>query len=179
MAIVRRKISAYPGEYLSRKDAKTPGELREFAEQNDIELYPLDIERLARALGLTVSLEPMDDDLSGYLEKRSTGWVLGVNNLHHPKRQRFTIAHELAHYFLHRNKKDRFDDEILMRRTKSKDTMEQEADKFAGELLMPSQKFKEMVGEGLSKLSDLSEYFGASMIAIKYKANLLGYRTRP
>lgn len=37
-------------------------------------------------------------------------WEIIVNQNHKPVRQRFTIAHELAHFFLHKDSKSSFHD---------------------------------------------------------------------
>lgn len=180
MAIVKRKPSESFKESTYRHSPRrmSPEQLRDFAADNAIPLQPVDVARLARAIGLRVISEAMDDDLSGYLERRGSGWVIGVNSLHHPKRQRFTIAHELGHYFLHSVEKDRFSDEILLRRNERRNEMELEADKFAGELLMPDDEFRRKIEDGVRSVSDLSEYFGTSMLAVKYKAEILGYQVR-
>ena len=64
-----------------------------------------DVFSIAEYLGLEVSEEIMDRDMSGYLEFRNNRWVAGVNILHHPNRRRFTLAHEIGHFVLHRNRK--------------------------------------------------------------------------
>lgn len=178
MAIVRRVLNTGPEKYQSRPASMSVKELRDFAIKNNISVQPIDVERLANAIGLMVVYEPMENDLSGYLEKRQYGWVAGINSLQHPKRQRFTIAHEIGHYLLHSDVRPRFDDTILMRRAQRRDRLELEADEFAGELILPAEEFHAKVREGMKKLSDLSAYFDVSMMAVQYKAKLLGYRPR-
>lgn len=178
MAIVRQKRILGSDVYKLIPPKKTPEELREYAKQNSVPTDPLDVARLASALGITVLYEPMGSDLSGYLEKRNAGWVLGVNSLQHRKRQRFTIAHELAHYLLHGNQQSEFRDVVLMQRAAHRNQMESDADAFAGELLMPSQEFNDKIQGGIIRLSDLSDHFDVSIMAAKYKATLLGYRIR-
>jgi Zn-dependent peptidase ImmA (M78 family) len=178
MAIVRHRRAIGADTYQPTPPKKSPEELRSFARDNDIPVQPLDVARLASALGLTLVYEPMDDDISGYLEKRSAGWVVGVNSFQHRRRQRFTIAHELAHYFLHSHEQSEFTDVVLMQRTARRDPRELAADEFAGELIIPTEEFNKRVKGGETKLSNLSEYFDVSMMAVKYKASLLGYRIR-
>ena len=45
----------------------------------------------------------MDDELSGLACIRDDVPIIGINALHAPNRQRFTLAHELAHVRLHRH----------------------------------------------------------------------------
>src|SRR5216683_5032250 len=64
---------------------------------------PVDVRKIAEALGIEVKIDPVDDDLSGFLyrEPSSGRAVIGVNSNHHPNRRNFTVAHELGHYLLH------------------------------------------------------------------------------
>jgi len=53
-------------------------------------------------------------------------------------RRRFSAAHELGHFVLHRDRMDRFlADEFISEIQESKSPMEMEADRFAADLLMP------------------------------------------
>ncbi len=150
-------------------------DVRERADHHGIHLIPLDIKRTIEMYGLIISREPMEDDISGYLERRGDDWIIGVNTFHHPRRQRFTLAHELAHYLLHRGEQTRFVDTAFLRRDINSDPMEREADRFAGELMMPESDFRSAVQEGLRNVSDLANRFGTSQIAIRVRAKQLGY----
>lgn len=114
-------------------------------EKLSIKTSPIPIEKVARALGAQVRFSPFDDELSGMIHIKDGVPIIGVNSLHHPNRQRFTIAHELGHLELHR---DIITSSIhvdkgfpaLMRdatSAKGEDRMEIEANQFAAELLMP------------------------------------------
>jgi Zn-dependent peptidase ImmA (M78 family) len=140
-------------------------------------VVPVNILAVAEFLGLEVVEEPMDDDLSGYLEKRSGTWVIGVNSLHHRNRKRFTVAHEIAHFVLHSAVKDSFHDQTFARRNGGDgvNDMEREADKFAANLLMPEADVRRLVASGITTLSGLSEHFGVSALAMKYRVQNLGY----
>lgn len=67
--------------------------------------------------------------------------LIGVNQNHHPNRQRFSLAHEIGHYYLHRNHFELQDEDISHKQMK--DIMETEANCFASEFLMPSTLLKE------------------------------------
>ena len=135
----------------------------------------LDVVEAARMLGLDVRREPMDDDMSGYLERRGSQWVIGVNAHHHPARQRFTIAHELAHFVLHRNDQSRFDDRTFARRANDPSMMEREADSFAASLLMPESAVRRYINSGVKGLNELAGIFGVSTLAMKYRLRNLDY----
>ena len=78
--------------------ANTPEELLSYASNNGICIEPLDVSGLTQKLGIVMRMEPMAGEESGCLKKDKAGkWVMTINSLQHPHRQRFTIAHELGH----------------------------------------------------------------------------------
>ena len=93
----------------------------------------------------------IDSDVMRHLKKAENGWVCTVNANHHPTRQRFTLAHELAHYILHRNKHSEFVDNTYFRSIDSENPMEYEANAFAGVLLMPESDMKYFIKNVSSK----------------------------
>lgn len=137
---------------------------------------PCRVEDVASMLGIAVVREPMDDEMSGFLEKRGPGWVAGVNSYHHPVRQRFTLAHEIAHYVLHRKDREEFRDHTFARRKDDRSCMEREADQFAAHLLMPESDVRTSVDKGLRNLNDLARHFDVSTLAMRYRLENLGYR---
>src|SRR5690242_12341581 len=64
------------------------------------------------ASGLRLSVEPiaLSDDVSGILVVNDSAGVIGVNKDHSAVRQRFTVAHEIGHYVLHRDEEQLFID---------------------------------------------------------------------
>src|SRR5487761_1685002 len=63
---------------------------------------PVDPVTLANREGIKVHNAKFSDDaLSGMIAKRGTDITVLVNQSDPPYRKRFTIAHELAHHFLH------------------------------------------------------------------------------
>ena len=82
--------------------------------------------------------------------------------------KRFVIAHEIGHLLLHQNsyicKRDAFE----MWRSKSSFEIEQEANSFAAELLLPSKKVIELLSKNdltMSFLEQLSSLYEASLTA--------------
>ena len=145
----------------------------------DDEDYPLDIEKIIKNYNIEICKEDMDYDISGYIEKRETTWIIGVNKYHSKQRQRFTLAHEFAHYILHRHKiQDQKHQDMALFRTNEVDSIEIEANDYAGELLIPNEKFKKHINNGVTKISDLADKFDVSISAIRYKAYKLGYLNR-
>jgi Zn-dependent peptidase ImmA (M78 family) len=110
---------------------------------------PTDVQRLAESLGYRVVFKFFDDDdLSGTVFRDATNTImLGINTLHAPVRQRFSIAHEIGHARLHLDKLNReelFVDppaRALFRdgaASLGEDRREIEANQFAAALLMPA-----------------------------------------
>lgn len=63
----------------------------------------VDVEGLAAALGIEVGYHPYRKDLCGTLQCYGTKWVIGVNASDTLTRKRWTIAHEIGHYVMHRD----------------------------------------------------------------------------
>ncbi|MGR3460779.1 MAG: ImmA/IrrE family metallo-endopeptidase [Roseovarius sp.] len=101
---------------------------------------PVRIGTMARELGLEVKSATLRPRISGQIQPSSdspSGYRIRVNRHEAKTRQRFTIAHEIAHYLLHRDFiGDGIEDTILYRSTLS-DPREAEANRMAAQLLMP------------------------------------------
>jgi Zn-dependent peptidase ImmA (M78 family) len=105
---------------------------------------PVDVEAIAKARGLDVVRQDLEDSVSGVLMIRDERGTILVNGAHHPNRQRFSIAHELGHYLLHPEDGTIFVDRspVFFRdRASSSGIRQQEIDAnaFAAELLMPEE----------------------------------------
>lgn len=118
---------------------------------------PVDVHQVARALGIQVQSVPLDDELSGMAFVSDGVRVVIVNSQHHPNRQRFTIAHELAHHVLHAPELQssvHVDKTIFKRNARSRtgeDMLEVQANTFAAELLIPKSELKTL---GLIDVND-------------------------
>lgn len=157
-------------------DGETPDSLLVFAQKHGIKLEPLDVASLAEKMGVNIRYEPLEDNISGSLKKdRATKkWIITVNSLHHPHRQRFTIAHELAHYCLDSASKDDFTDKIFFR-DGCLSKVEKIANRYAAELLMPESAFKCQVKIS-PRVEDIARYFQVSSAAVVFRASELGYK---
>lgn len=62
-----------------------------------------DVVDLAHQMGLTVRRPTFCSEIAGSLTHCDGKWSIGVNDQHSANRQRFTIAHEIAHYLMHRD----------------------------------------------------------------------------
>lgn len=86
------------------------------------------------------------------------------------KRDRFTIAHELGHYFLHSNQGAT---PLVANRNGENKRVEWEANWFAAALLMPSDEFKTAFNQ-LCNLESVALLFEVSGQAAKIRAEVLG-----
>lgn len=151
---------------------KTPKDIIDIAKENSVTTNPIDLPNLCHVLGIGIKYLPLENNISGKLHHDGSRWVINVNSLHHPRRQRFTIAHELGHYFLHRSSQDKYED-TTFHRGRSYSQKELEADNFAGALLMPKEEFKMFIRSNSNKIDDIAEYFGTSSLAIKKRADVI------
>lgn len=161
-------------------------EVRQLLIEADVKGPPVPVKKLARMKGAKIRYEPYEDDnqeLSGVLFREGDKKIIGVNSLHAPVRQRFTIAHEIGHLLLHTD--DLFVDgtvQALNRDRKSRQATDQkeiDANQFAATLLMPKQFLAERIQQGrtvnLSRLYELAEEFRVSAEAMTFRLGNLGY----
>jgi Zn-dependent peptidase ImmA (M78 family) len=143
---------------------------------------PVPVEKIARRLGVQVRYAPFDGDISGMAHITEGVRILGVNSLHHPNRQRFTLAHELGHLLLHPRELERqlhLDKGSLYRDTLSSegtDPFERTANAFASELLMPKRLIERAIDPRLDLEDDdavarLARKFRVSITAMHYRLN--------
>lgn len=134
--------------YTMKNDAKA--KVRELLSKLEISEAPVPIEEIANYLGAKVHYKPLKDDLSGMVLIEEDGKaVIGINSLHPETRQRFTLAHEVAHLILHCKETLHLDGAmrtfISYRNVYSSlglSRKEIEANRFAAELLMPESFLK-------------------------------------
>lgn len=87
----------------------------------------------------------------------------------HPLRDRFTLAHELGHYFLH---SEQGKTPIIAHRYGST-RIEWEANWFAAALLMPRDVFTKVLSQH-GDISRVARHFGVSISAAEVRKNALG-----
>ena len=144
----------------------------EFLKEYSINDFPFNIVEFVQGLGIKIKYDDLPNNISGMLTKEDNAYVIVVEKKHPANRQRFTIAHELAHYFLHKNVKEKFEDAVFFRGSAT-DSIEFQANLFAGEILMPKEEFLAQIENGKSKIEELAEYFGVSTLAIRVRAKQL------
>ena len=126
---------------------------------------------LAKALGLEVyRVSDWPNDLSGMIKRNADGdYEIQVNSAHPESRRRFTIAHEIGHFVLH---KDLIGDGIAddgLYRSGLSGSIEQEANQFAADLLMPWHLMNVAMTKGYKDIATLAKAFQVSKYAMSIR----------
>tara|TARA_R110002124_G_scaffold21624_16_gene82890 strand:- start:1017 stop:1508 length:492 start_codon:yes stop_codon:yes gene_type:complete len=99
--------------------------------------FPIKVGAIARELGLTVKVSTLKAGISGEIRRDNSNYTIKVNRHDVKERQRFTIAHEIAHYLLHREEiGDGLVDDILYR-SRLSSALEAQANRLAADIIMP------------------------------------------
>lgn len=166
---------------------------KEFVElYNPSGLIPFPFEETINALGdIRLKYLTTDNaDINGAIYLSEGIYYIVINSTKPPKRQYFTLAHELGHYYLHRNTlKDEpgsgFIDfkslesvSSLLRpdHTPAEEelaTYEKEANTFAAEILMPEDKVREFYALN-GDIKDTADAFKVSAVAMAVRLEKLG-----
>jgi Zn-dependent peptidase ImmA (M78 family) len=125
--------------------------------------------------------EPMRPDQSGYFQNRGSFYVIGINSNESQQRKRFTAAHELGHYVLHRDllREGQHFDRLFTKRTgvnthgPISPYHEVQANKFAADILMPADLVK-MVYRRNQDLRETASEFSVSESAMRIRLENLG-----
>lgn len=161
---------------LSKIEERATKLLREYEEYK----LPVDVVTLAKSLGIALESRQLENEFSGFLVRRKNEHSIVVNSRHAKVRQRFTVAHEIGHYFLH-SKKDVFIDGFVFHRNNPQPQginyqEEREANSFAAGLLMPSNLVREyMEKHDPRSFKEIAEEFEVSPQAMEYRLQNLGF----
>lgn len=152
---------------------------------------PVRVEPLAHALGVPVKYAFLPTEVSGMLERVNDDDVYQITvNAGDPlTRKRFTIAHELGHFMLHRYLLgDGIDEDRAYRsiaggkykNTKIGPREETEANKFAANLLMPYELVEKLKKEdGLTTAKELAQRLEVSVHAMSIRMGVPYPPTNP
>ena len=109
-------------------------------------------------------------DVAGYIDLETE--KIFVNKNDSKNRKKFTVAHELGHYFLHRERMKEDPNIAVLYRiplgTLNKDPIEKEANCFAANLLVPEGLLKEKMDQN-EDVNFLADVF-------KVSRDLIGFR---
>jgi len=139
---------------------------------------PVNVVAIAKELGINVWAKHMPVNISGKIFRDSlnggtSGFSIAVNDTEHPLRHRFTIAHEIAHFILHRAQLeagDLIDD--TMYRSGLSTSEEVAANNFAAQILMPMDLIQKLISEGVNDVPALAARFQVSQPAMKIRLGI-------
>lgn len=141
---------------------------------------PIRLSAIANALGLKVLATTLPNGISGEIRPdpdHSDRYIIRVNRNDSARRQRFTVAHEIGHYLLHRDEiGNGITDDVLYRSTLS-DRREAQANRIAADLLMPQDLVDEWMDRAkILKVDNvigfLADKFNVSEAAMKIRLGI-------
>ena len=144
----------------------------------------IDVQKISKFLNVDVQQEIMDDEISGLFVMKDGNPYIRYNFFEDPKRQRFTIAHELGHFVLHKEIPlfvDKKNEKIMYRNSESTTgeiRKEREANAFSASLLMPAPFIKDewqKMPFHEEPVEYLANIFNVSEQAMSFRLANLGY----
>ncbi len=151
-----------PGQVILRHQAKAP----------------VDVTSIANELGINVWEMVLPEGISGKIFKDplnggESGYSIGVNKSEWYLRKRFTLAHEIAHFILHR---DQIGDELTddaMYRSGLPTREEAQANRLAADILMPAHLILRLKASGCDSPSKMADALQVSEEAMKIRLSYL------
>lgn len=129
---------------------------------------PVQVVPIAKKLGLEIyTVNNWGDEISGMIVSDKarggpSGYAIYINGRHALTRRRFTMAHEIAHFVLHRTLiGDGIQDDALYR-SKLSSAVETEANRYAADILMPWKLINQEISSGHNSVEELATAFNVS-----------------
>lgn len=138
------------------------------------EKLPVAVGAIAKDLGLIILKSTMPGSISGEIRETEGVVTIKVNRHDVKERQRFTIAHEIAHFLLHRERLASGITDDVLYRSRLSDDLEREANRLAADIIMPASLIEqELLAHSALKLDDrykkVAELAQVSLAAIKIR----------
>ena len=144
--------------------------------EKDLELYEADFNDIDKSF---------NDNISGFISKDDGISKIYINKNRPKNRQYFTLAHELGHFFLHKEQLEKKGeildiDNVLFRQdgTYFSSKEEMEANFFAAELIMPQLKVRPVFELFNFSIQDTANYFCVSISAMSIRLDYLDLLNR-
>lgn len=139
------------------------------------ETAPVDVTGLAEALGLAVwEDEDLPEGISGKIfldpgNGGASGYSISVRASDPFVRRRFTVAHEIAHFILHRNRIGASLTDDALYRSGLSNWEEVEANRLAADILMPRKLIVQYAHTWGSDPQALAPFFKVSIEAMRIR----------
>lgn len=152
---------------------------------------PVDVKALIQELGIEYCETELPFGVSGEIEYNGDGFRIFVNANESKQRRRFTAAHELGHFLLHRDMLRRKgslnrhsdilfgDARVYNPAAPFSPQHEVQANKYAAEILMPRSKVVAKFDKTANNYQELADLFGVSHLAMQIRLNNLGLEGKP
>jgi IrrE N-terminal-like domain len=178
---IKRELSAIYEDALTLEALQTDYRRRAPAQQTRIQqvirrftdVAPVDVSSLAAALGVNLwqgNLGSNSGEIFRDIRKGGfSGYSIRVNAADSPARKRFTAAHELAHFLIHR---DRFTNRMIedkMYRSGLGSSVEAEANRLAADLLMPRRVIRQLIADGIRSPEQMAKIFNVSLQSMQLR----------
>jgi hypothetical protein len=140
---------------------------------------PVDVKAIAETLGVKVWEAKLSEDISGKLipdpiNGGPAGYSIIVNGSEGFTRKRFTIAHELGHFILHRHLIESGIIDNVLYRSGLSNLQERQANKLAADILMPRHLVSKILERNKNHdIEVLSNSFMVSPVAMKIRLSQL------
>lgn len=123
-------------------------------------------------------LTSLGEGIAGQIKRDSirggrSGFAIYINSADHPNRRRFTHAHELAHFILHRDLIESGVTDDTMYQSGLSNYYEVQANKMAADILMPIRLVKIWANRQLN-IKELAETFQVSPEAMRIRIESIG-----
>jgi len=163
-------------------------ELREKYDPEGASFFPFeDIERDHD--DLTITFKPLKDDIFGLIlfDEKNDGFLIAINSTKSKRKQYFTLAHEIGHYFLHKEEIKKQEKKVIVDKeieiygrkmlffsdSNSNSELEMEANTFVLELLLPEEAVR-TIWEILPIIEKSAEVFHVSPSLLSLRLEQFG-----
>lgn len=155
-------------------------ERRRLIEQHQQEA-PVRVSRIAAAFDLEMVVAPLPAKISGEIRPvvgNPGRYRITINRFEAENRQRFTAAHELAHYLLHEHQINAGITDTVLYRSQLSNLLEAQANRLAADILMPIELIERYVEDHCSGRFDLvdpaemAERFSVSEMAMRFRLGI-------
>lgn len=138
---------------------------------------PVRVGALATELGLRVFRSSLPPNVSGMImpaDDEPGVYEIRINKFESPERQRFTLAHEIAHFLLHKSDIRAGVIDNVMYRSQLTSKKEAEANRVAADIVMPASAVRRELGNRTGPVDDeivdkLASQFKVSIPAMKIR----------
>ncbi|MBC3942004.1 ImmA/IrrE family metallo-endopeptidase [Sphingomonas albertensis] len=138
---------------------------------------PVPVFQIIKDIGLELRFEILDDEISGWIERKGNAYEIVINQRHPLTRRRFTAAHELGHYIYHRDLLGAGTGDTRAYRAEHsplpnaliRPKHERQANSFAANLLMPPEAVATLKAEGVLDTDAMADRLEVSEGAMRIR----------